>query len=93
MEHASIFTAILKYANLVMPHNNRGFKMKYRNLGNTGLKVSEIGFGCEGLMEKTNDEIKEFADIMEKYEVNCIDFYSPNPNARKGFGKAIKDKT
>lgn len=66
--------------------------MKYRNLGKTGLKLSEIGFGCEGLMEKTDDEIKEFADTMEKYGVNCIDFYSPNPNARRGFGKAIKNR-
>ncbi len=25
--------------------------MKYRELGNTGLKVSEIGMGCEGFAE------------------------------------------
>lgn len=25
--------------------------MNYRDLGNTGLKVSEIGMGCEGFAE------------------------------------------
>ena len=25
--------------------------MRYRMLGNTGLKVSEIGMGCEGFSE------------------------------------------
>ena len=26
-------------------------KVRYRELGNTGLKVSEIGMGCEGFVD------------------------------------------
>ena len=63
--------------------------MKYRILGHTGLKVSEIGMGCEGFMEKTDDEIRAFIDMMEAGGVNCIDLYSPNPEMRSGLGKAL----
>lgn len=66
-------------------------RMKYRQLGRTNLKVSEIALGCEGLMKMTEEEVKEFVDLASKKGINFIDFFSPNPHGRSAFGKAIKD--
>jgi len=63
--------------------------MNYRTLGRTGLKVSEIGMGCEGLVDKSYDQVKEFVDKLEALGVNCIDLYSPNPEMRSNLGRAL----
>ena len=63
--------------------------MNYRTLGRTGLKVSEIGMGCEGLIDKSFGQVKEFVDRMEALGINCIDLYSPNPEMRSSLGRAI----
>ena len=63
--------------------------MTYRSLGRTGLQVSEIGMGCEGVIGKTGEQVKEMVDIMEEYGVNCIDLYSPNPDMRSHLGQAM----
>lgn len=63
--------------------------MRYRELGRTGIRVSEIGMGCEGFVEKSPEEIKAFVDVMEEGGVNCIDLYSPDPAMRSGLGKAL----
>ncbi len=39
--------------------------MKYRELGNTGLKVSEIGMGCEGFAEDRCRMTKKLFDTAE----------------------------
>ncbi|MCI8551500.1 MAG: aldo/keto reductase, partial [Lawsonibacter sp.] len=62
--------------------------MNYHTLGRTGLKVSEIGMGCEGLVDKSYDQVQEFVDKMEALGVNCIDLYSPNPEMRSNLGRA-----
>jgi len=66
--------------------------MNYRTLGRTGLKVSEIGMGCEGLVGKSYDQVKEFVDQMEELEVNCIDLYTSNPEVRSNLGRAMEGR-
>jgi predicted aldo/keto reductase-like oxidoreductase len=66
--------------------------MQYRELGKTGLKVSEIGMGCEGFVGKNATEVKELIDIMEANGVNIIDLYAPNPDMRSNLGQALRGR-
>lgn len=65
--------------------------MKYRRLGKTNLKVSEIALGCEGFMKKSQEEVNTFVEEAMKLGINFIDMYSPNPDFRTRFGNAIHD--
>ena len=66
--------------------------MEYRELGRTGLKVSEIGMGCEGFVGKPYEEVRELVDAMEAGGVNCIDLYTPNPEFRSRLGRALRGR-
>ena len=66
--------------------------MKNRELGRTGLWVSEIGMGCEGLVDKDYAQVRELVDLMEEGGVNCIDLYSPNPDFRSNLGRALEGR-
>lgn len=66
--------------------------MKYRKLGKTGLSVSEVGMGVEGLIGKTQEEVTHLVDLMEEKGVNFVDFYSPDPDMLKKFGEAVRGR-
>lgn len=66
--------------------------MQYRTLGRSGLRVSEIGMGCEGFLEKTDAQVREMVDLMEAEGVNCIDLYAPNPQMRSSLGRALQGR-
>jgi len=66
--------------------------MNYRLLGNTGLKVSEIGMGCEGFSEDGFAMTKKLFDMAEKAGVNYFDLYASNPEMRRAVGDAMKGR-
>ena len=66
--------------------------MKYRELGRTGLKVGEIGMGCEGFVDHDGKYTKALFDRAEAAGVNCFDLYSPSPEVRSLVGEALRGR-
>ncbi|MBP3940707.1 MAG: aldo/keto reductase, partial [Christensenellaceae bacterium] len=64
--------------------------MKYRELGNTGLKVSEVGLGGEWLEGATYEQVEEVVRECEKYGINILDCWMSEPNVRSNLGRAIE---
>lgn len=66
--------------------------MTYRTLGNTGMMVSEVGLGCGGFEEMSNEEAKAFMDVAIDSGMNYIDLYDANPVVRDNIGYALKGR-
>ena len=66
--------------------------MKYRELGKTGLKVSEIGLGAEWLERHNGEEIKEVILHCESAGINILDCWMSEPEVRSKIGAAIAGK-
>ena len=66
--------------------------MVYRTLGRTGIRISEIGMGCEGFVDKPYEEVLALVDRMEALGVNCVDLYTPNPEVRSNLGRALRGR-
>ena len=66
--------------------------MKYRTLGRTGLRVSEIALGCEGFLLKDDGFAREMFQTALAAGVNCMDLYSPNPDLQRRVGEAIRGR-
>lgn len=56
--------------------------MKYCELGNTGLLVSEIGLGCEGFAEDGYRNTKKLLDEAQSQGINYFDLYVLDPKLR-----------
>lgn len=63
--------------------------MRYRELGNTSLQVSEIGLGAEWLERHNEEEIKAVIQRCESYGINILDCWMSNPEVRTKIGNAI----
>jgi predicted aldo/keto reductase-like oxidoreductase len=63
--------------------------MRYRELGNTGLMVSEIGMGCEGFGEDECRQTKVLFDTAEELGINYFDLYTSDPAIRASVGEAL----
>lgn len=69
---------------------NKGeHEMRYRQLGRTGLEVSEIGMGCEGFVDHDGALTEALVDMAQQAGVNYIDLYIPHPELRERLGKAL----
>ncbi len=66
--------------------------MIYRELGKTGLKVSEIGMGCEGFSEENCAMTQKLFDAAAEAGVNYFDLYASNPAVREAVGKAMRGR-
>lgn len=62
--------------------------MRYRELGRTGLRVSEIGFGGEW-MDGTPEETRAVVDAADAAGVNILDCWMPDPTRRSNLGDAL----
>src|SRR5690348_6536346 len=63
--------------------------MKYRNLGSSGLLVSEIALGCSGFEGKEQEKVcRELRYAMER-GVNFLDLFASDPVLRSNIGVAI----
>lgn len=47
--------------------------MNYRTLGETGIRVSEIGLGCEGFSGRDEAFTRRMFDLAIDHGVNCMD--------------------
>ena len=66
--------------------------MKYRNLGNTGKEVSEIGLGLEHLDFKPYPQVKETIDAALEHGVNIFDLFMPSTEVRHFIAKALEGR-
>lgn len=67
--------------------------MRYRELKRCGnQKVSQIGLGCEGFINKSTEEFAKMLHYALDQGVNFMDLYTPNPVFRDNLGKAIAGK-
>jgi predicted aldo/keto reductase-like oxidoreductase len=63
--------------------------MKYRQIGKTGLRVSEIGLGAEWLERHNAADVKAVVERSEAYGINILDCWMSEPNVRSNIGAAI----
>lgn len=64
--------------------------MRYRQLGKTGVAVSEIGFGGEWLERHTREEGVALIRHCAELGVNILDCWMSDPNVRSTIGEAIR---
>ncbi len=63
--------------------------MRYRELGSTGLKVSEVGFGGEWLERHSEEECVKLIHYAKEQGINIIDCWMSDPAVRTNMGKGI----
>lgn len=69
--------------NMTIPH---------RQLGNTGLSLSEVGLGCGPFEDKTAEESRVFMDVALSNGINYLDIYTPDPKVRDNIGYALQGR-
>lgn len=73
-----------------MSMNDKENKMKYNRIGKTDYHVSEIGFGAEWMVEKSDEDVEKIVRHAENKGVNLMDCWMSDPKVRDSLGKAIQ---
>ena len=63
--------------------------MEYRTLGRTGIKVSQVGLGCEHLQDKPYEVVESIIHRALDLGINVFDVFMPQPQIRTDLGKAF----
>jgi hypothetical protein len=63
--------------------------MTYRVLGKAGIRVSEIGLGCEHLEKKEEAVVRALMDDAIEAGINIFDVFMSEPNVRTYIGNAL----
>ena len=63
--------------------------MRYRELGKTGLKVSEVGFGGEWIKGDDSQGAVDLVKHAEEAGINIVDCWMADPAVRKALGNAV----
>ena len=66
--------------------------MKYRQLGNTQLQVSEVGLGCEGMIGAAPELIRQLVDTAFDSGMNFLDLFSPDPAVRSTLRECLQGR-
>ena len=66
--------------------------MEYRTLGRTGLRVSAVALGCEGFMNRPEEEVRADFDFAIENGINFLDLYASNPELRSSIGAALAER-
>ena len=66
--------------------------MKYRQLGKTDLRVSEIGFGCTHFPDADERELKRMFDTGIAAGMNILDICLAEPDVRDKIGRVIEGR-
>ncbi len=64
--------------------------MRMRQLGSTGLIVSEIGLGCEHLQGKPERQVLSTVQAALEGGINFLEVFMSEPNVRSAIGKSIR---
>ena len=65
-------------------------EMRYRQLGKTGLMVSEIGLGGEWLERHGKEEVAQVIHRCAELGINILDCWMSEPNVRSNIGAALE---
>ena len=66
--------------------------MKYRDLGNTGLRVSEIGLGGEHLQGMAKADVEAVVHAALDAGITTMDAFMSEPEVRTNIGAALKGR-
>ncbi len=65
--------------------------MEYRELGNTGVKASVIGFGAEWMGDKTDEHVVDLMNFCQSEGINFLDCWMSDPVVRTKLGLGLKE--